>query len=42
MTIAPPTFWLGEFGVRSEVNGYIDTGAALITPIEPQRDLIIL
>ena len=32
----------GEFGVRSEVNGYIDAHAALITPCEPQRDLIIL
>ena len=41
-SIEPGVYLPGEFGVRSEVNGYIDAHAALITPSEPQRDLIIL
>jgi len=41
-SIEPGVYLPGEFGVRSEVNGYIDEHAALITPVEPQRDLIIL
>ncbi len=41
-SIEPGIYLPGEFGVRSEVNGYIDIDHALITPIEPQRDLFIL
>ena len=41
-SIEPGVYLPGEFGVRSEVNGYIDAHAARITPSEPQRDLIIL
>ena len=40
-SIEPGIYLAGEFGVRSEVNGVVRPGALLVTPREPQRELII-
>lgn len=41
-SIEPGVYLVGEFGVRSEVNGYVGEDALLVTPREPQRDLFIV
>ena len=41
-SIEPGVYLEGEFGVRSEVNAYIGERELVITPIEIQRDLIIV
>jgi Xaa-Pro dipeptidase len=41
-SIEPGVYLPGEFGVRSEVNGFIGDDGLLITPVSPQHDLIIL
>ncbi|MFZ5624772.1 MAG: M24 family metallopeptidase [Gemmatimonadota bacterium] len=39
-SVEPGVYLPGEFGVRSEVNVYWDTGSALVTPARPQEGLI--
>ena len=41
-SIEPGVYLTGDFGVRSEVNGFVKPGALHVTPREPQRDLIIV
>lgn len=40
-SIEPGVYLTGEFGVRSEVNMYWGREGARVTPVEPQRDLIL-
>jgi len=40
-SIEPGVYIAGEIGMRSEVNMYLEGGRAVVTPDEPQRDLII-
>lgn len=39
-SVEPGVYLDGEFGVRSEVNMYWGEGGAVVTPKEPQRELI--
>jgi Xaa-Pro aminopeptidase len=41
-SVEPGVYLPGEFGVRSEVNGFIGDDGLVITPVEIQRDLIVL
>jgi len=41
-SIEPGVYIPGEIGVRAEVNAYIGEGVAVITPVEVQRDLIVV
>ena len=41
-SVEPGVYLPGEFGVRSEVNGYIRDRDVLITPVEIQRELFIV
>lgn len=41
-SIEPGVYLVGEFGVRTEVNGFVTDDALLITPGEIQRDLFIV
>jgi Xaa-Pro dipeptidase len=41
-SVEPGIYLPGRFGVRSEVNVYYGPGGPLVTPAEPQRDLIIM
>jgi Xaa-Pro dipeptidase len=41
-SIEPGIYLSGDFGMRSEVNVYLETGRAVVTPREIQRDLFIL
>ena len=41
-SIEPGVYLPGELGMRSEVNAYIGKGEAVITPVEYQRELIIV
>jgi Xaa-Pro dipeptidase len=41
-SVEPGIYLPGEFGVRSEVNGYIGERELLITPVEIQRELFIV
>ncbi len=42
-SIEPGIYLTGEIGMRSEVNGYLDAdGTLVITPAEPQRDLVVV
>lgn len=41
-SIEPGVYLVGEFGVRSEVNGFVGEDALVVTPGEPQRDLFIV
>ncbi len=42
-SIEPGIYIAGEIGMRTEVNGYVDTdGSLVITPAEIQQDLVIL
>lgn len=41
-SIEPGIYILGELGVRTEVNAFVDVGSLLVTPGEIQRDLFVL
>lgn len=41
-SIEPGVYLCGEFGVRSEVNGFVGERTLLITPSSPQRDLLVV
>jgi Xaa-Pro dipeptidase len=41
-SIEPGVYLPGEFGVRSEVNCFVDDGALLVTPTVIQRDLFVV
>jgi len=41
-SIEPGIYILGELGVRTEVNAWVDVGSLLVTPQEIQRDLFIV
>ena len=41
-SIEPGVYLPGELGMRSEVNAFLQTGRAIITPAEYQRELIIV
>lgn len=41
-SIEPGVYLTGSFGVRSEVNAYIDAQAVIVTPTAPQQDLIVV
>ena len=41
-SIEPGVYLPGEFGMRSEVNAYFGAREAVITPVDYQRDLIII
>lgn len=41
-SIEPGIYLEGDVGMRSEVNGFIGDGEAIITPVEYQRDLIMV
>ncbi len=41
-SIEPGIYLPGEFGVRAEVNAYIGPDGLLVTPAEPQRELVIV
>jgi Xaa-Pro aminopeptidase len=41
-SIEPGIYVPGEFGIRSEVNGFIAADGLIITPAEYQRDLIVV
>jgi Xaa-Pro aminopeptidase len=41
-SVEPGVYLPGRFGVRSEVNVYYGGGGPLVTPADPQRDLIIM
>jgi Xaa-Pro dipeptidase len=41
-SVEPGVYLPGEFGVRSEVNGYIGERELLITPVEIQRELFVV
>jgi Xaa-Pro dipeptidase len=40
-SVEPGIYLPGEFGVRSEVNVYWSETGPVVTPVEPQRDLIL-
>ena len=40
-SVEPGIYLTGEFGVRSEVNVYWSADGPVLTPVEPQRDLIL-
>jgi Xaa-Pro dipeptidase len=40
-SVEPGIYVAGEIGMRTEVNMYLETGRAVVTPDEPQRELII-
>jgi Xaa-Pro dipeptidase len=40
-SIEPGIYVAGEIGMRTEVNMYLESGRAVVTPDAPQRDLII-
>jgi Xaa-Pro aminopeptidase len=41
-SIEPGVYIPGEIGVRSEVNAYVGDGELVVTPIEYQRDLMVV
>jgi Xaa-Pro dipeptidase len=41
-SIEPGVYLPGDLGVRSEVNAYVGSGALIVTPNEPQQELIIV
>src|SRR4029078_3199742 len=41
-SIEPGVYLPGEFGMRSEVNAFFGASEAVITPVDYQRDLIIV
>lgn len=41
-SIEPGLYFPGDIGLRTEVNGYIGEDALVITPVEIQRDLIVV
>jgi Xaa-Pro aminopeptidase len=41
-SIEPGVYLPGELGMRSEVNAFLQTGRAIITPAEYQRELIVV
>jgi Xaa-Pro aminopeptidase len=41
-SVEPGVYLPGEFGVRSEINAYIADGKMIVTPVEPQRDLMVV
>jgi Xaa-Pro dipeptidase len=41
-SIEPGIYLPGEFGVRSEVNGFVDGRELLITPLRYQRELLVV
>jgi Xaa-Pro dipeptidase len=40
-SVEPGVYLPGRFGVRTEINVYLDTNGPLVTPETPQRDLIV-
>ena len=41
-SIEPGVYVPGEIGMRTEVNAYLEPGRAVITPVEYQRELIVV
>ena len=41
-SIEPGVYILGEIGIRSEVNAWVDVGSLLVTPKDIQRDLFVV
>lgn len=41
-SIEPGVYLAGEIGMRSEVNAFVDDDALVVTPAEPQRDLLVV
>lgn len=41
-SIEPGVYILGEIGIRTEVNAWVDVGSLLVTPREIQRDLFVV
>jgi Xaa-Pro dipeptidase len=41
-SIEPGVYIPGEIGMRSEVNAFLEVGRAVITPVEYQRDLLVV
>jgi Xaa-Pro dipeptidase len=41
-SIEPGVYLSGEIGMRSEVNAYIEPGRAVITPVDYQRELLVV
>ncbi len=41
-SIEPGVYVSGEIGMRTEVNAYLEPGRAVITPVEYQRDLVVV
>ena len=41
-SVEPGVYLPGEFGMRSEVNACIAGGKMIVTPVEPQRDLLVV
>lgn len=41
-SIEPGIYIAGEFGMRTEVNAYVTASGLVVTPKEPQRELVVL
>jgi Xaa-Pro dipeptidase len=41
-SVEPGVYLPGRFGVRSEINVYLDTAGPEVTPAAPQRDLLLV
>lgn len=41
-SIEPGIYIAGEFGMRTEVNAYVTATGLVVTPTEPQRELVII
>ena len=41
-SVEPGVYFPGEFGVRSEVNAYLADGRLVVTPAQPQYDLLVV
>ena len=41
-SIEPGIYILGELGVRTEVNAWVDVDSLLVTPKDIQRDLFVV
>ena len=40
-SVEPGIYFEGEWGIRSEINMYWGTGGPVVTPVQPQTDLIL-
>jgi Xaa-Pro aminopeptidase len=41
-SIEPGIYIAGEIGMRTEVNAFVSPDGLLVTPVEPQRDLLVV